>query len=190
VEIKHHLEELLRVWPERFARQGGPLRPVVERALRVVLRATPPTLLAHLGTPHRKDLPDRSARLRGRSSTPSSTRRVSPRRRPFRRAAGRGRWAATNAAATNAADSLLTFFDVGSGPNATSGAGTGTRLWLAWHVTMTTSREGADETHDRRPRRLSASLFSPYHRASPPAERMLPEEVVPGRPHRRWGGTP
>jgi hypothetical protein len=34
--VEHHLEELLRVWPERFARQRGPLRPVVERVLREV----------------------------------------------------------------------------------------------------------------------------------------------------------
>jgi hypothetical protein len=32
--VEQHLEELLRVWPTRFARQHGPLRPVVERVLR------------------------------------------------------------------------------------------------------------------------------------------------------------
>ncbi len=32
--VEQHLEELLRVWPIRFARQHGPLRPVVERVLR------------------------------------------------------------------------------------------------------------------------------------------------------------
>jgi hypothetical protein len=36
--VERHLEELLRVWPERFARQHGPLRPVVERVLREFLR--------------------------------------------------------------------------------------------------------------------------------------------------------
>ena len=29
--VEQHLEELLRVYPERFAKQHGPLRPVVER---------------------------------------------------------------------------------------------------------------------------------------------------------------
>jgi hypothetical protein len=32
--VEQHLEELLRVWPARFVRQHGPLRPVVERVLR------------------------------------------------------------------------------------------------------------------------------------------------------------
>ena len=32
--VEQHLEELLRVWPARFARQHGPLRPVVERVPR------------------------------------------------------------------------------------------------------------------------------------------------------------
>jgi hypothetical protein len=36
--VERHLEELLRVWPERFARHHGPLRPVVERVLREFLR--------------------------------------------------------------------------------------------------------------------------------------------------------
>jgi Transposase zinc-binding domain/Putative transposase len=36
--VEQHLEELLRVWPERFARQHGPLRPVVERVLREFLK--------------------------------------------------------------------------------------------------------------------------------------------------------
>jgi hypothetical protein len=36
--VERHLEELLRVWPTRFARQRGPLRPVVERVLREFLR--------------------------------------------------------------------------------------------------------------------------------------------------------
>jgi Transposase zinc-binding domain/Putative transposase len=35
--VEQHLEELLRVWPTRFARQHGPLRPVVERVLRAFL---------------------------------------------------------------------------------------------------------------------------------------------------------
>ncbi len=36
--VERHLDELLRVWPERFARQHGALRPVVERVLREFLR--------------------------------------------------------------------------------------------------------------------------------------------------------
>jgi hypothetical protein len=36
--VERHLEELLRLWPTRFARQHGPLRPVVERVLREFLR--------------------------------------------------------------------------------------------------------------------------------------------------------
>jgi hypothetical protein len=36
--VERHLEELLRVWPTRFARQRGPLRPVVERVLQEFLR--------------------------------------------------------------------------------------------------------------------------------------------------------
>ncbi len=36
--VEQHLEELLRVWPTRFARQHGPLRPVVERVLRGFMR--------------------------------------------------------------------------------------------------------------------------------------------------------
>jgi len=36
--VEQHLEELLRVWPARFARQHGPLRPVVERVLRGFMR--------------------------------------------------------------------------------------------------------------------------------------------------------
>jgi hypothetical protein len=36
--VERHLEELLRVWPERFARCHGPLRAVVERVLREFLR--------------------------------------------------------------------------------------------------------------------------------------------------------
>jgi hypothetical protein len=36
--VERHLEELLRVWPERLARQHGPLRPVVERVLREFLK--------------------------------------------------------------------------------------------------------------------------------------------------------
>jgi hypothetical protein len=35
--VEQHLEELLRVWPQRFARTHGPLRPVVERVLREFL---------------------------------------------------------------------------------------------------------------------------------------------------------
>ena len=33
-----NLQELLRVWPTRFAWQYGPLRPVVERVLRAFMR--------------------------------------------------------------------------------------------------------------------------------------------------------
>ena len=36
--VEQHLEDLLRVWPDRFARQHGPLRPVVERVLRGFMR--------------------------------------------------------------------------------------------------------------------------------------------------------
>jgi len=36
--VEGHLEELLRLWPRRFARHHGPLRPVVERVLREFLR--------------------------------------------------------------------------------------------------------------------------------------------------------
>jgi hypothetical protein len=36
--VERHLEELLRVWPERFAKRHGPLRAVVERVLREFLR--------------------------------------------------------------------------------------------------------------------------------------------------------
>jgi hypothetical protein len=36
--VERHLEELLRVWPVRFARQRGALRPVVERVLREFLK--------------------------------------------------------------------------------------------------------------------------------------------------------
>jgi hypothetical protein len=35
--VEQHLEELLRVWPQRFARTHGPLRPVVERVMRQFL---------------------------------------------------------------------------------------------------------------------------------------------------------
>jgi hypothetical protein len=35
--VEQHLEEFLRVYPERFAKQHGPLRPVVERVLRTDL---------------------------------------------------------------------------------------------------------------------------------------------------------
>ena len=36
--VEGHLDELLRVWPERFARQHGPVRAVVERVLTEFLR--------------------------------------------------------------------------------------------------------------------------------------------------------
>jgi len=36
--VEPHLEELLRVWPARFARMHGPLRPVVERVQREFLK--------------------------------------------------------------------------------------------------------------------------------------------------------
>jgi hypothetical protein len=35
--VSRHVDELLRVWPERFERTHGPLRPVVERVLREFL---------------------------------------------------------------------------------------------------------------------------------------------------------
>jgi hypothetical protein len=39
--VERHLEELLRVWPERFARRHGPLRAAVERLRGVpALRST------------------------------------------------------------------------------------------------------------------------------------------------------
>jgi hypothetical protein len=36
--VETHLEQLLRLWPERFANAHGPLRPVVERVLRGFLK--------------------------------------------------------------------------------------------------------------------------------------------------------
>jgi hypothetical protein len=36
--VEQHLEELLRVWPVRFVRQHGALRPMVERVLREFLK--------------------------------------------------------------------------------------------------------------------------------------------------------
>jgi hypothetical protein len=36
--VSRHIEDLLRVWPERFERRHGPLRPVVERVLRGFIR--------------------------------------------------------------------------------------------------------------------------------------------------------
>ncbi|HEY2942842.1 MAG TPA: hypothetical protein VGN09_10470, partial [Vicinamibacteria bacterium] len=36
--VEQHLEEFLRVHPERFAKTHGPLRPVVERVLRAFMR--------------------------------------------------------------------------------------------------------------------------------------------------------
>jgi hypothetical protein len=36
--VEQHLDELLQVWPTRFVRQHGPLRPVVERVLREFLK--------------------------------------------------------------------------------------------------------------------------------------------------------
>ena len=36
--VEQHFEELLRVWPARFVRQHGALRPVVERVLREFLK--------------------------------------------------------------------------------------------------------------------------------------------------------
>jgi hypothetical protein len=36
--VEQHLEERLRSWPGRFARQHGPLRPVVERVPREFLK--------------------------------------------------------------------------------------------------------------------------------------------------------
>ncbi len=32
--VSQHIEDLLRLWPERFERMHGPLRRVVERVLR------------------------------------------------------------------------------------------------------------------------------------------------------------
>jgi hypothetical protein len=36
--VEQHIEEFLRVHPERFAKEHGPLRPVVERVLREFIR--------------------------------------------------------------------------------------------------------------------------------------------------------
>jgi hypothetical protein len=36
--VEQHLDEPLRVWPTRFVRQHGPLRPAVERVLRELLK--------------------------------------------------------------------------------------------------------------------------------------------------------
>ncbi|HEY2944242.1 MAG TPA: hypothetical protein VGN09_17540, partial [Vicinamibacteria bacterium] len=36
--VEQHLEEFLRVYPERFAKTHGPLRPIVERVLRGFVR--------------------------------------------------------------------------------------------------------------------------------------------------------
>ncbi len=36
--VERHLDELMRVWSKRFARQRGPMRAVVERVLREFLR--------------------------------------------------------------------------------------------------------------------------------------------------------
>jgi len=36
--VEQHLEDLLRLWPQRLARSHGPLRPVVERVLRGFLK--------------------------------------------------------------------------------------------------------------------------------------------------------
>jgi hypothetical protein len=36
--VEQHIEEFLRVYPERFAKEHGPLRPVVERVLREFIR--------------------------------------------------------------------------------------------------------------------------------------------------------
>jgi hypothetical protein len=36
--VEQHLEEFLRVYPARFAKAHGPLRPVVERVLRAFMR--------------------------------------------------------------------------------------------------------------------------------------------------------
>jgi hypothetical protein len=36
--VEHHIEDLLRQWPQRFARTHGPLCPVVERVLREFLK--------------------------------------------------------------------------------------------------------------------------------------------------------
>jgi hypothetical protein len=36
--VEQHLEDLLRLWPQRFSRTHGPLRPVVERVLRGFLK--------------------------------------------------------------------------------------------------------------------------------------------------------
>jgi hypothetical protein len=43
-----HIEELFRVWPERFAKRHGPLRPVVERVLRAFLTKWDATLRMRL----------------------------------------------------------------------------------------------------------------------------------------------
>ena len=36
--VERHIDELLRIWPERFARRHGPLRAVIERVLREFLK--------------------------------------------------------------------------------------------------------------------------------------------------------
>ena len=45
--VEQHLEELLRVWSERFARVHGPLRPVVERVLRGFLECGDVPVASH-----------------------------------------------------------------------------------------------------------------------------------------------
>jgi hypothetical protein len=40
--VEQHIEEFLRVYPERFAKEHGPLRPVVERVLREFIRCGMP----------------------------------------------------------------------------------------------------------------------------------------------------
>ena len=46
--MERHLEELLRVWPTRFARQHGPLRPVVAKVAHRHVVLTIPRLLRPL----------------------------------------------------------------------------------------------------------------------------------------------
>ena len=45
--VEQHLEDFLRVYPERFAKQHGPLRPVLERVLREFVSAVTWRMASH-----------------------------------------------------------------------------------------------------------------------------------------------
>lgn len=92
--VEGHLEDLLRVWSERFAKRHGPLRPVVERVLRHFLRCG---LLEHgyvvtqsvlslrhahtvAGDDHATTPPTTRARSRGAAHWPSRVGRACTRR--------------------------------------------------------------------------------------------------------------